>query len=56
MTPTWLQSQTTVFLVMLAGLVALLLLIIWWRERSRRWGYGLALALALAGVFTWSAG
>ena len=56
MTPTWLQSQTTVFLVTLAGLVALLLLIIWWRERSRRWGYGLALALALAGLFTWSAG
>lgn len=29
---------------------------IWWRERSRRWGYGLAMALALAGLFTWSAG
>ena len=56
MTPTWLQSQTNFSLVTLASLLALALLVVWWRERTRRWGYLLVSTLVLAAILTWSAG
>ena len=56
MTPTWLQSQTNAFLVVSVGLLALALLVVWWRERTRRWVYFLLATFVLAAILTWSAG
>jgi len=55
MTPTWLQSQTNFFLVILVSLFALGLLIVWWRQRTRRWGYLLITTFVVAAILTWSA-
>ena len=56
MPPPWLQSQTNAFLVVSVGLLALALLVVWWRERTRRWVYFLLATFVLAAILTWSAG
>ena len=52
MTPSWLQSETNILLTGLLGLVLAVLLIIWWRQRMRRWLQGLVLVVLLAGAAT----
>lgn len=52
MTPSWLQSETNILLTGLLGLVLAVLLIIWWRQRMRRWLQGLVLVVLLAGMAT----
>lgn len=52
MTPSWLQSETNIVLAGLFGLLLVVLLIIWWRQRMTHWLQGLVLVVLLAGGAT----